>query len=179
MRRLMAILSALALVVSLSVSSVAASPAAPRSSSFYGDFNLIAPDGTLFGHATAQLFQPTNQRLVPGTYDFRGAPGNTIRESHAQIGTVHFWYDQNHMPEGATVPGGTVAFASGVECVYIELNNADCHEWAVQFVNNTDPKVRDEVMFAISKTESGEWDFEYTQFVGKGDFVLKFSGIES
>ena len=78
---------------------------------------------------------------------------------------------------GATIQGATVAFASGVECVYIAPNESMCHERGVQFVDNVDPSVRDEVMFAFNRDSNGEWIFEYTQFVGRGAFVLTFSGI--
>jgi hypothetical protein len=170
MRRIAAFLAALALVASVAGSSLAADPA-PRSS-FHGDFDLLAEDGTLLGHANAQLFQPTDQRLVPGRFDFMGAAGNPILESHAVIGNAHFWYDPGHLPNGATIPGAHVARGEGVECVYLGPNQTDCHGWAVQFVDNVDPSVRDEAMFF------GSWGVA-TQFVGNGGFVLRFSGTES
>jgi len=165
MRRIVSLLAALALVAGLAGSSVAAS--GPKSS-FVGDFDLLTADGTLLGHASAQLFEPTDQRLVPGRYDFKGAADNTIRESHAQIGRVDFWYDDYLRPPT------NVAFGEGVECVYYGPNDADCHPWAVMFVDNLDPAARDEVAFAISKLTDGDWDFQYWQFVGKGEFVLKY-----
>ena len=177
MRRLVALLAALVLLGSLAGSSVAANPV-PRSS-FTGDFNLLLEDGTPWGHATAQLVQPTDQRPVPGHFDFRGVPGIAIRESHAQIGQVHFYYDPNHWPNGARYPGANVVRAEGVECVYIDLNNADCHQWAMMLIDNKDPSVPNQAAFAISKLANGDWDFQYWQIVGRGDFVLRFSGIES
>ena len=170
MRRTLALFAALALAGSLAGSSFAAN--APPKSFFQGDFDLLAEDGTLLGHATAQLFQPTDQRLVPGSYDFVGAATNWIRESHATIGNAHFWFDPGHLPAGATIPGGFVARAEGVECVYSGPNEADCHWLVIQYVDNVDPSVRDEVAF------EGPWGVA-TQFVGKGTFTLRFSGDES
>lgn len=170
MRRTLALFAALALAGSLAGSSLAAS--APPKSFFQGDFDLLEEDGTLLGHATAQLFQPTDQRLVPGRYDFVGASTNSLRESHATIGNAHFWFDPGHLPAGATIPGGFVARAEGVECAYSGPNEADCHSLVITYVDNVDPSVRDEVAF------EGPWG-AVTQFVGKGTFTLKFSGEDS
>ena len=168
MRRIIAFVAAVTLAFALSGSSLAA----PGRSFFQGDFDLLDWDGTLLGHATAQLTQPTSQRLVPGSYDFSGAPANAIRESHAQIGNAHFWYDPIYLPAGATIPGAYVGRAEGVECAYLAPNGADCHWLAIQFVDSVDPTVRNEVQFY------GPWG-EVTQFVGNGSFTLRFSGIES
>jgi hypothetical protein len=180
-RRSLAVLGALALVATAATSSLAVS-STPRSS-FNGDFDVLLDTDAgkvLLGHATAQLFEPTNQRLVPGTFDFVGAPDNAIRESHAQIGQVDFWDDPDHWSSDASSPGATVAFAEGVECVYFEPGVTDCHPWAVMFIDNDDPGARNEVAFAISKVADGEhagqWDFVYWQWVGDGSFVLKYSG---
>jgi hypothetical protein len=166
-RRTLALIGGLALVGSLAGSSLAAS-AGPKSF-FQGDFDLLAGDGTLLGHATAQLFEPTAQRIVPGSYDFTGAPDNWIRESHMQVGNASFWYDPTFLPTDATIPGAYVGRAEGVECVYAAPNNADCHWLVVQYVKSADPNGRDEVQFY------GSWG-EATQFVGKGTFILKYSG---
>lgn len=170
MRRILALLAALALLGSLAGPSLAADPV--QRSFFQGSFELRADDGTLLGHATAQLFEPTDQRLVPGTYDFAGAAGNPIRESHAQIGIAHFWFDPHFLPTGASTPGAYVGRGEGVECVYVAPNEADCHWWVVQFVESLDPAGLDEVQFY------GPWG-EETQFVGKGSFTVRFSGFES
>ena len=169
MRRTFALLAGLVLVASLAAPSLAAGAS---KSSFQGDFDLLADDGTVLGHATAQLFMPTDQRLVPGRYDFVGAATNPVRESHMQVGNAHFWFDPGHMPNGATIPGGYVARAEGVECAYSGPNDTACHDLAIQFVDNVDPSVRDEVMF------EGPWGV-VGQLVGKGTFELKFSGEAS
>lgn len=140
------------LLGSLAGSSLAANPA--PTSSFTGDFDLYDRDGTLLGHATAQLFEPTDQRLVPGSYDFKAAPDRWFRESHAQIAGTAFWYDPDHEPEGAVVPCATVAFGWGVECVYLGPNDAFCQDLAMMFIDNADPSVPNEVAFANSKLEN-------------------------
>jgi hypothetical protein len=172
MRRVASLIAALVLVASPAGSSLAAGPVG--ASSFSGSFELLAEDGTLLGHATAKLFQATDQRLVPGSYDFIGAPSNWIRESHAQIGGTAFYHDPHHWPNGATYPGADVAYGWGVECIYSEPGNAICHDFAVMFIDNLDPSVPNQVAFANSKLENGEFDFLYWQVAGKGGFVLKY-----
>jgi hypothetical protein len=178
MRRIVSLVAALLLVGSLAGSSLASGPA-PKQNSFTGDFNLLSEDGSvLLGHATVSLFPATDKRLVPGSYDFKGAPGNAIRESHAQIGQSGFWYEKDWGDVG-NVRGANVAFGQGVECVYFEVNNADCHLFALQFVDPLDPALPRMAAFANSKNADGSWDFQWWQMVGKGHFVLKFSGIPS
>jgi hypothetical protein len=176
-RRITSLFAALVLVGSLAGSSLAAG--SPPKNSFTGDFDLMAEDGTLLGHATARLFEPTDQRLVPGAYDFMGAPSNWIRESHAQIGGKAFYNDPDHWPNGAAFPGANVAYGWGVECVYGEPGNTFCHDFAVMFIDNLDPSVPNQVAFANSKLETGEFDFQYWQVAGKGSFVLKYLGTQS
>ncbi|HEX5825897.1 MAG TPA: hypothetical protein VFY23_00125 [Candidatus Limnocylindrales bacterium] len=167
MRRIVALVAALVLVGTLTGSSLGSSTA-PRNS-FQGSFDLETEEGELLGHAIAQLFEPTEERLVPGRYDFTGADDNWIRESHAVIGNSGFWFDPGHMPNGATIPGGYVARGEGVECVYAGPNETDCHTWAVQFVDNVDPSVRDEVHF------EGSWGV-VAQFVRSGSFIVSVAG---
>lgn len=178
MRRFVAVFAAVVLVGALAGSSVAASPT-PRNT-FYGDFEQVSTDGSgyVWGRITAQLFMPTDQRVVPGSYAGVFVADNPlgIRESHAQLGTVHFWHDAGHLG------GANVAFASGVICDYVELNNAVCQRFAVQFVDVLDPTLPDEVAYSTQQLANGDWDFGPGSFwllVGKGDFVLKFSGTES
>jgi hypothetical protein len=175
MRRLAALLAAIALTASLAGSSLAAT--GPEKNSFVGDFDQVDESGLVYGHITAQLRVPTWQRLVPGSYDFKGAPDNPfgIRESHAQIGHVGFWFDPNHPEPGGL--GSNVAFGEGVECVYFEPGNTACHEFAVMFIDPLDPALPNQVAFANAHDpESGEWDFAYWYLVGDGDFVLKYFG---
>jgi hypothetical protein len=178
-RRIASLFGALVLIASLAGSSLA-SGTVPKNS-FTGDFTLLSDDGSVvLGHATVSLFPPTDQRLVPGSYDFKGASTNPIgiRESHAQIGQSGFWLEEKWGDEW-NVRGANVAFGAGVECVYIQLNNADCHPFAVMFVDPLDPTLPRMAAFANSTNADGSWNFQYWQMVGKGDFVLKFSGTES
>jgi hypothetical protein len=118
---------------------------------------------------------PTDQRLVPGNYDFKGVPGNAIRESHSVIGNTNFWFDPGNYG------GANVAFGEGAECIYYGPNNTFCHEIAVMFIDNLDPAAPNQVAFADVRyadgPHKGDWDFDngYWFWVGKGDFVLKLA----
>jgi hypothetical protein len=173
--------AALVLVGSLAGSSLAADTA-PKNS-FTGDFTLLTEDGSIvLGRATVSLFTPTDQRLVPGSYDFKGASTNPfgLRESHAQIGRSGFWFEPDWgKDDPSKVSGANVAFGEGVECVYFEVGDAGCHLFALQFVDPLDPTLPRMAAFANSKNEDGSWNFQFWRMVGKGDFVLKFSGTES
>jgi prepilin-type processing-associated H-X9-DG protein len=152
----------------------AGSASAATRNSFVGDFELIdGGSGAVVGRVTAQLGDPTSQRLVPGTYDFKGAPGNAIAESHAQLGHVGWWFDPNHPAPGAG--GSNVAFADGVECLYFGANDAFCHEFAVMFIDDINPAFPDQVAFADHRGEGGDWEFTYWFLVGRGDFVLRLA----
>ncbi|HET9522175.1 MAG TPA: hypothetical protein VFO73_14095, partial [Candidatus Limnocylindrales bacterium] len=108
MRRPIALAAAVLLAASLAGSSVASTSASKLR--FTGDFVQLSDAGEAMGRITAQLFEPTQQQLVPGSYDFVGASGNFVRESHAVIGHTAFWFDPGH--EG----GSNVAYGDGVEC---------------------------------------------------------------
>jgi hypothetical protein len=174
MRRMMALIATVGLVASLAASSVAAAPVVPRNS-FVGDFEFVEEGtGAVVGYVTAQLSLPTTQRLVPGHYDFYGVPGNWIRESHAQIGRVEFWFDPAH--PGPDLGGSNVAFAEGVECLYLNPGDSICHEFAVMFIDDLNRALPDQVAFANRDPDTGEWAFDWWYHVGKGSFVLSYSG---
>lgn len=176
MRRCIALLAALLLAGSVAGSGLAA--ATPSRSFFSGTFELWSEDEApvYLGRATAQLFEATDQRLVPGSWDFKASPDNWFRESHAQIGSAGFWHDPDHWPNGAAYPGADVAYGDGVECAYVAPNETLCHPWAVMLIDNLDPSVPNQAAFADSRLDNGEWDFQYWQVVGKGDFVVRVAG---
>lgn len=149
--------------------------AAPRNS-FTGDFDLVVEwTDEVVGHVKASLFDPTDQRLVPGSHDFRGVPGNPIRESHAQFGNAGWWHDPNHPEPG--VGGANVGLAEGVECLYFGPNDTACYPWAVMFIDVLDPAYRDQVAYAGSRNpDTGEWEFQHWFWVGKGEFNLRLAG---
>jgi hypothetical protein len=171
MRRPIALAAAVVLAASLAGSSVASTSASKLR--FTGDFVQLSDAGEAMGRITAQLFEPTQQQLVPGSYDFVGAPGNGVRESHAVIGHTAFWFDPGH--EG----GSNVAYGDGVECVFFGVNDSVCHEWAVMFIDPVDGSVPNQVAFSIVRDASGAFDFNtetgmawwYT--VGHGDWEMK------
>jgi hypothetical protein len=171
MRRLLALLAAVVLAASLASSSLA-STSTPKLG-FVGDFVQLSDTGEVMGRITAQLAEPTEKQLVPGSHDFVGAPGNYVRESHAVIRSTGFWYDPQ--------PGleANVAYGDGVECVWFGVNDTVCHEWAVMFVDYVDASVPNQVAYSIVRDADGNWDFTpnpetawwYT--VGNGEFVMK------
>jgi hypothetical protein len=170
MRRVFALAAAIVLGATVSGSGLAAAGSAKLS--FSGDFVQLAGDGTVMGRIVAELGLPSEQNLVPGTYDFQGAPGNWVRESHAVIGHTAYWYDPGH--EG----GSDVAYGEGVECAFFGVGDATCHEWAVMFIDVRDAAVPNQVAFSIVRDANGAFDFNtetgqawwYT--VGRGDFVM-------
>ncbi len=171
MRRFVALLSAGVLVTSLAASSVSAAPAA-HTNSLVANFQAIA-NGVVIGRVSAQLFEPSQQQLVPGHYDFYGAPGWPVRESHAQLGKVMFWYDPN---AGGPGYGANVAYAEGVMCDYSEPNVPNCHPIYLWFVDVLDPAGRVDYLDTNTYTPTvGDWDGTSWD-VGPGAFVLTYQG---
>jgi hypothetical protein len=177
MRRLVALLSAVVLVASLA-GSAAASPEEPQGSSFVGNFEMInMADGTAAGWANVEIRVATDQRLVPGSYDFRGAKGSPIREGHAVLGVTGFWYDFGHGADS------NVAYTEGVECLYTDPGAKDCHAFTGMFVDVLDPAATDWVEFQTQDPNNPNhdpndpttWD-KFQFFVGKGSFVLRCVG---
>jgi len=176
MRRFLALLSAGVLVASLAASSVSAAPAAPKNS-LVASFQAVS-NGVVIGRVTAQLFEPSEQRLVPGSYDFYGVPGYPVRESHAQLGKVSFSYGA-----GAGNPGGwtgdpigaNVAYAEGVICDYAEPNVPNCHPIYLWFVDVVGLGGRADYLDTnIVNPGANPWDGTSWN-VGKGSFVLTYT----
>ena len=179
MRRFVALLSAVALVASLAASSVSAASAGPKNS-LVANFQAI--DGQtqqVIGRVTVQLFEPSEQRLVPGSYDFYGAPGYPVRESHAQLGKARFWYDPAAGNPGGWVGpdfGANVAYAEGVMCDYAEPNVPTCHPIYLWFVDVLDAAGRVDYLDTNTYTPTvGDWDGTSWD-VGPGAFVLTHQG---
>jgi len=173
MRRLVALLSAGVLVASLAASSVSAAPAAPKNS-LVANFQAIE-GGTnkVIGRVTVQLFEPSERQLVPGSYDFYGAPGYPVRESHAQLGYVAFWYDAN---AGGPGYGANVAYAEGVMCEYSAPNVPNCHPIYLWFVDVLSPAGRADYLDTNTHNPGADpWDGTSWN-VGRGSFVLKYNG---
>lgn len=118
---------------------------------------------------------PTDWKLVPGNFDFKGFPGNPLLEAHGQISFAEFYYDPKHEPNGGTIKGAYVAYGQYASCDYYGPNDASCSLGAVWFIDCVDPKVRNEVAFGNTKDANGEWIPEYWYFVGKGSFTLYFA----
>jgi hypothetical protein len=170
-RRLAGLVAGLTLVGTMTGSSVAAT----AKSSFVGDFDLIDSDtGAVVGHIKASTFAPTSQRLVPGSYDFKGAGGVDVQEAHALVADTAFWFDPGNPAPG--LGGSNVAFAEGVECQYYGPGATDCHDWAVMFIDDIAPYLPDQVAFARRDPATGDWDFAEWFWVGRGEFTLRLAG---
>lgn len=161
-------------VLAATIAGGAVTTAAPASS-FAGDFDVIDPaTGAVYGHIVANTSPPTPSRLIPGAYRFVGAPDFFIRETRAQIALVDFWYDPNHpWPDSG---GSDVAFAEGVECIYLAPGDARCQPWAAMFIDVRDASLPDQVAFAFSRNDGGEWDFSVWSEVGNGGFRVRVAG---
>jgi hypothetical protein len=179
MRRFVALISAVLLVASFA-GSAAATSAVPDSSSFVGHFqisDMSDPDGTAVGWADVEIRVPTDQRLVPGHFDFVGAKGNSIRESHAVLGLAEFWFDSGHGNDA------NVAYTEGVECLYTDPGTKFCHAFTAMFVDVLDPASTDWVEFqGQDPNDPGQdpnnpetWTKSWF-YVGKGSFVLRCVG---
>jgi|BarGraNGADG00312_1021997.scaffolds.fasta_scaffold22100_2 hypothetical protein len=175
MRRALALIAAVVLVASFA-GSAAASAAVPKGSSFVGNFamsDMSDASGTAVGWANVEIRAATQQTLVPGHYDFRGAKGYSIREGHAVLGLTEFWYDSGHGADS------NVAYTEGVECLYTDLGVKDCHAFTAMFVDVLDPAATDWVEFQRQDPNDPSQDPNKPEtwtksqfFVGKGSFVL-------
>lgn len=185
MRRLMAILSALALVASLAGSAVA-SPAHERGNHFVGNFDMLHPQsGEVVARVVVNFKEPTYARMVPGTLDVYWAPGwgdpanaaffpfvkldwYPVRESHAQLIAGFFGPDPD--------VGGLVAGLSGYLCDYALQWNADCRDFSAIFITSDDPGLPDRVAWGFKPAGGPEYDYGYWFDVGKGAFRLTDAG---
>jgi hypothetical protein len=166
-----ALLLSAGLIASLGAANLAAG--ATRSS-FVGDFDVVTEgDRQVVWHVTAQTFRPSATRLVPGDYVAKGVVDWAAAEVHAQIAHVDFWFDPNNPAPG--LGGSNVAFADGVECVYNAPGDAACGLFAVMFIDDLDPSLPDQVAYANTKLENGDWDFQYWFWVGKGSFQVRIA----
>ncbi len=164
MRRLIATLSALALVGSLAGSAVA-TPTMPRSSSFVGSFDTMV-NGQLVGHIKAVLWPTTESKPAGGTYSTSGPLGSSVAIP-TEVGFHHFatynevWFNGLEVGTGYT----KAAFTG-------------------HFVDNFDPSKPDTVEFWVQPmapvgapggfafTNASGNPNHYSFTVGKGTFVL-------
>jgi hypothetical protein len=169
MRRFLALLSAGVLVASLAASSVAAAAQHGKPNSFSGDFDMIAWDGTVVANVVANLKEPTDGQLVPGTVDIYWASGD-VRESHAQVVKAYFWTLTNDPVEGRQIG----ALVYGSLCDYLGPQAGSCRPFAMVFVDTVRGNFRNHVGFSLPGSTvccDGPW-----YDVGRGDFVLNYTG---
>jgi hypothetical protein len=151
MRRLVATLSAVILVMSAASSSVAAPPVTSHVNHFVGNFDLLNWSGTVVGHIVVDIHEPTESRLVSGTLDvywnsydpaqppssfpFVNLGGAPIRESHAQLAGGWFYDETLSEPWGYSRTAGT----SGYLCDYAEPAVMGCRPFSVVFSQSSNP----------------------------------------
>jgi hypothetical protein len=167
MRRFLALLAAGVLVAGLAASSVAAAGQQLKPNSFVGDFDMIAGDGTVVAHVVANLQEPTDGRLVPGSVDIYWA-SRDIRESHAQVLETYFWPLDPEPTEGRQVG----AFVYGSLCDYVGPQAGSCQPFAMVFVDTVDKAFRNHVGFSVPGSTTccdGAW-----YDVGRGAFALTY-----
>jgi len=139
MRRLVAILSALALIVPLTVSSVAAAPAVGRQSRVMANI-VMAPYGTTdaVGRAAADIHAPAFSADVPGDYSFDGNATNDLKHARGIVQHAYFWLWNPGAPNEANF-----AFIEGVQCLYWASRDPYCTDASWAFIDYRDPKIPD------------------------------------
>jgi hypothetical protein len=139
MRRLMAILSTLALIASLTVSSVAAAPGAGQQSRVIANI-VMAPSGTTdaVGRVIADVHAPANSADVPGDYSFDGNAANDLKHARGVVQRAFFWLWQPGTPAEANF-----AFIEGVQCLYWASQDPSCTDASWAFIDYRDPGIPD------------------------------------
>ena len=171
MRRLVALFSALVLVVAAAGSGVASTVSARNS--FVGDFDVVDPSsGVLVGHVTAQFRPPTDRQVAPGTFQLTGLNGNPIKALRMAVADSLFWIDPNGgMPH---------AMAVGASCDIKNPHEFTCHgDFAVMF--REWPGEPNSILYSTCRTGPTieDWDFNTENgcavllSVSKGEWVLK------
>lgn len=165
MRRVGALLAALALVASTASSGLAAT--AGRQNSFYGNFDLLEYYGTtVVAHVVATVHEPTDTDLVPGSLDIYWKSGD-VRESHAQVIQAHFW--ENYDPAEGSQLG---AFLHGYLCDYTAPQAGSCQPFAIVFVKSVNTAFPNHVGFELGDMtccDTGPW-----YDVGTGAFAMNW-----
>jgi len=138
MRRLVAILSTLALIASLTVSSVAATP--PRGQSRVIANIVMAPYGTkdAVGRVKADIHAPASSADVPGDYSFDGNAANDLKHARGVVQHAYFWLWNPGTPTEANF-----AFIEGVQCLYWASRDPSCTDASWAFIDYRDPRIPD------------------------------------
>jgi hypothetical protein len=140
MRRLVAILFALALIVPLTVSSVAAAPRVGHQSRVIANI-VMAPYGTTdaVGRVTADIHAPADSADVPGAYSFDGNAANDLKHAQGVVQRASFWPWVNDV----TGAKANFAFIEGVQCLYWASRDPYCTDASWAFIDYQDPKIPD------------------------------------
>jgi hypothetical protein len=144
MRRLLAVSTALVMVVAFASSSLAAEPTS-KVNRFVGSFDLVkgaawdgGPPTLLDGHVVVN-FTATDAKLVPGSLDVHMPSGNAVRRSHAVLTWAAFWDDNWTDVTGSY--HAIEAWANGWWCDYGGPQDASCRPFIIVFQQIMSPDV--------------------------------------
>jgi len=137
MKRLLAALVGLALVILLPSASAAVAASAPNRLLANAD---IAPYGTtdVLGTVTADI-RGVPDSEVPGFYAFDGASGNNLKHARTVIERVTFWPWYNDL----IGQWANFAFVEGAQCMYFSTRAPLCTDASWAFIDYRNPKVKD------------------------------------
>jgi hypothetical protein len=136
MKRMLAALVGLALVVLLPSASVAVTASASSRVLAKAD---IAPFGTtnVLGTITADI-RAVPASEVPGFYSFDGASTNTLKHARTVIERVSFW----PWNDGAN-GWANFAFVEGAQCMYFSARAPLCTDASWAFIDYRNPAIKD------------------------------------
>lgn len=163
MRRLVSLMAAVVVAVSLAASTLASAPPQPGTG-FTGSFDTLV-DGVVVGHVDAQIWPSTPDKAVSGWYSSRTADRSL--GSSAQVGASSFYRGD----------GYTEVWFNALEL----FTGAGYAVFTGHFRDNLDPAIPDEVDFfgrplngmdhgAVNASLGDPYEFHLK--VGKGAFVL-------
>jgi hypothetical protein len=127
MRRVLALIAALVLVIVVTSPAVGSGPTS-RVNQFVGHFDMVDWDmSTFVGRVDVRFTETTDARPVPGTLEVHWAAGNPIRWSEAELQGTAF----GQSAYGDTF--ATEAYAQGVICDHYRDGGVACRDFAVMF----------------------------------------------
>ncbi len=177
MRRIVAVLAALALALSMAGSSLGAAPSS-QVNRFVGNFDIVDFDMVrVVGHVVADITEPSAANLVPGNVTIYWKDGRPAIESHAQIVSASFieqTWDDPYSPTGSFHAHSVLL--GGSLCDYFGPSWGTCQPFAMifQHITNGGEPSENKVGFSVPGTMDccgGEW-----WPAGKGAWALTYVG---
>ena len=175
MRRVVAILAAMALMGSLAGSTLAEGPH-DRVNRVVGNFDFLDWDGSVVGHVTVNYQEPTAQQWVPGSLEVTWVPGARFPYQQPPFGAkmsrtilIAAWFG----PPVGGEPGAIETGAQGSMCDFGAQWNGICHDFQVVIERNADLHGQHLIAFGMPDWENApaEW-----YVVGPGSFTVTYAG---